>query len=187
LERAAILPAAGVLKPKAVESAEDTLSVLEEIPVAASEASTIQLERSKSESSKTDQQTKMISSLVVQGLTRITTASVATLRKGRRMAIVLDTVLRPSKIGTPAPIKMSKAQAKELEEAIDVSTAPNCTKARHSEIRPIEQVSESLPEKISVPIPEAASTGDLEFIIRHASGKQLTRGKLPRLNITLGI
>jgi hypothetical protein len=35
--------------------------------------------------------------------------------------------------------------------------------------------SKSLPEKISVTIPEAASTRYLEFIIHHASRKQLTQ------------
>jgi hypothetical protein len=39
-------------------------------------------------------------------------------------------------------------------------------------------VSESLLEKISSPIPEAISPGDLEFIIRHASGKQLTKKQI---------
>jgi hypothetical protein len=51
-------------------------------------------------------------------------------------------------------------------------------KAGPSEIRPIEQVNESLSEKISLPIPEAVSAVDLEFIIRHASGKQLTQKQI---------
>jgi hypothetical protein len=120
----------------------------------------------------------MQSSLVVQGLSRITTTSAVTPRKGRRMASVLDAVLRPSKVATPAPTKISKGKAGELEEAIDVSAAPDYTKARPSKIRPTEQVRESLPEKISVSIPEAASTGDLEFIIRHAPGKQLSQKQI---------
>jgi hypothetical protein len=115
---------------------------------------------------------------VEQGQSRITSASVATPKKGRRMASVLDTVLRPSKIATPAPTRISKDKVGELEIAIDVSAAPDCTKARPSEIRPTEQVNESLSEEISLPIPEAVSTEDLEFIICHASGKQLTQKQI---------
>jgi hypothetical protein len=77
-------------------------------------------------------------------------------------------------MATPAPTRVSKDKAGELEKAVDVSAAPDCTKAGPSGIRPTEQVNESLSEKVSLPIPEAVSTRDLEFIIRHASGKQLT-------------
>ena len=64
------------------------------------------------------------------GLSRITSASVATPKKGRRMANVLDDVLRPSKMATPAPTRISKVKAEELEKAIDLSIAPDCAKAR---------------------------------------------------------
>ena len=91
---------------------------------------------------------------------------------------MLDTVMRPSKVATPAPTKISKDKAEELEKAINESIAPDCAKAGPSECRPIEQVSESLPEKISLPIPEATSLGDLGYIVCHASGKQLTEEQI---------
>jgi hypothetical protein len=87
LERATILPAAGGLKIEIVESAEDILSTSEvilfsfflalnqrkfnlmlflkvfeqtiKIPTAAAEVSTIQLEKTTAESSKTEQQPKL--------------------------------------------------------------------------------------------------------------------------------
>jgi hypothetical protein len=62
-----------------------------------------------------------------------------------------------------------------LGEAAAASAALACAKVGPSETRPIEQVKESLPEKLTLPIPEAASTEDLDFIIRHASGKQLSQ------------
>jgi hypothetical protein len=105
-------------------------------------------------------------------------ASAATPRKGRRMASVLDAILRPSKMATPAPTRISKDKVEELEEVVAASAAPDCTKAGPLETRPIEQINESLPEKLSLPIPEAASTKDLDFIIRHASGKQLTQKQI---------
>jgi hypothetical protein len=40
------------------------------------------------------------------------------------MTNVLDVVLRPSKAATPAPTKISKDKAEELEKAIDKSIAP---------------------------------------------------------------
>jgi hypothetical protein len=98
----------------------------------------------------------------VLGLSRITSASVATPKKGRRMANVLDVVLRPSKMATPT--KISKDKGGELEKVIDVSAAPDCTKVEPSKVRPTEQVNESLLEKISLRIPKAVSTRDLEFI-----------------------
>jgi hypothetical protein len=94
------------------------------------------------------------------------------------MASVLDTILRSSKMATPAPTRISKDKARELEKTIDVSAASDCSKARPSEIRPTEQVNESLSEKVSLPIPKVVSTEDLEFIICHASGKQLTQKQI---------
>jgi hypothetical protein len=115
---------------------------------------------------------------MVQELSKIASALAVTPKKGRRMANMLDAVLRPSKVVMPAPTKISKDKAEELEKAINESIAPDCAKAGPSECRPIEQVSESLPEKISLPTLEAASHGDLGYIVRHASGKQLTEEQI---------
>jgi hypothetical protein len=108
---------------------------------------------------------------MVQELSRIACASVITPKKGRRMANILDAVLRPSKVATPAHTRISKDKVGELENAIYVSIAPDCAKARPSESRPTEQVNESLSEKVSLSIPEVVSPRDLEFIICHTSGK----------------
>jgi hypothetical protein len=61
----------------------------------------------------------------VQGLSRITPALVATPKRGRMMANVLDAVLRPLKMATPAHTRISIDKAGELEKAIDVSAAPD--------------------------------------------------------------
>jgi hypothetical protein len=114
----------------------------------------------------------------MSGLTRTITVPAATPSKGRRMANVLDTVLRPSKMATPTPTKASEDKVKELEEVVAASAAPDCTKAGPSETRPTEQIIESLPEKLSLTIPEAASAEDLDFIICHALGKQLTQRQI---------
>ena len=87
------------------------------------------------------------------------------------MASVLDAVLNPSKVATPAPTRVSKDKVEELGEVVAASTSPACVKAKPSKTRPIEQVKESTLEKLMLPTPEAMSTKDLDFIIRHASGK----------------
>ena len=46
------------------------------------------------------------------GLSMVVTASAATLSKGRRMASVLDTVLKPLKVSPPASSKVSKDKLK---------------------------------------------------------------------------
>jgi hypothetical protein len=52
-------------------------------------------------------------------------------------------------MATPAPTRVSKDKVGESEEAVDVSTAPDCTKTGPSETRPTEQVSASARENIS--------------------------------------
>jgi hypothetical protein len=111
-------------------------------------------------------------------LSKIAFILAVTPKKGRRMANILDAILRPSKMVMPAPTKVSKGKVDELKKAIDETAAPDFAKARPSESRPIEQACESLLEKIALPILEAAYLGDLGYIVHHASGKQLTKEQI---------
>jgi hypothetical protein len=52
--------------------------------------------------------------------------------------------------------------------------------ARPSKFKPAEQEKEDLPEKLTSPMPEASSRGSLEYIICHASGKQLSEGQIAK-------
>ena len=90
------------------------------------------------------------------------------------MASVLDAVLKSSKVAAPAPTRFPEDKIEELGEAIAASASPACAEVGPSKTRPIEQVKESLSEKLTLPIPETTSTKDLDFITYHASGKQLT-------------
>jgi hypothetical protein len=94
------------------------------------------------------------------------------------MANMLDTVLRPSKIATPAPIKIFKDKVEELKMTAEEATSPELGKARPSKSNPSKQKVESLPERVALLIPEATPLGDLEYIVRHASGKQLTEQQI---------
>jgi hypothetical protein len=70
-----------------------------------------------------------------------------------------------------------------LKKAIHEIVAPDFAKAGPSESRPIKQECESLPEKIALPIPEAASLGDLGYIVLHVQGNNCQKNKFPKCNI----
>jgi hypothetical protein len=116
---------------------------------------------------------------MVQELSKLVFAPAATSKRGRRMANVLDTVLRPSKVVIPSATKISKGKPEELKKASESAT-PDYAKARPSENRSTEQVSGSLSKKLSLPTPAVASPGDLEFIIRHASEKQMMKKQIAK-------
>jgi hypothetical protein len=111
------------------------------------------------------------------GLSKLAAAPAATLKKWRRMANVLDAVLKSSKLPIPASTKASENKIEELREAA-ASASPTCAEAGPLGINPAEQVKEGLPEKLTMLIPEASSCDNFGFIVRHASGKQLSKEKI---------
>jgi hypothetical protein len=94
------------------------------------------------------------------------------------MDSVLDAVIESRKVQTPAS-KLDKEGdiTKKYDEARispDIAEAgpPTCTEAKPSGATLILE-KESAPKKIKSPTPEAP-TEELDFIIRHASGKHLS-------------
>ena len=87
---------------------------------------------------------------------------------------VLDAILKPLKVSTPASTKVSEDKIEELGEATAASASPTCAEAGPSNTRPMEQIKESLPEKLTLLIPKAASRGNFGYIVLHSSGKQLS-------------
>jgi hypothetical protein len=100
--------------------------------------------------------------------------------KRRRMASVLDAVLESTRASTPAPTK-------ETAEAATTRAEPEAGPSVPIEIEPvgtrqsIEQGPsdvglvleiEDAPKKVESPTPKASSE-ELDFIIRHASGKKI--------------
>jgi hypothetical protein len=177
-----------------VESAEATLSTLEIIPVAVVETTNVQLEISELGSSRTEQQPKLQSPSAMVGLSKTTTATAATPRKGRRMTSVLDAVFKTLKTATPAPTRVSEDKIEELKTPAptkiyegkvdelkmtsDKATLLDSAKVGPTETRPLEQECKSLPEKITLPIPKETSHGDFGYIVRHALGKQLSEQQI---------
>ena len=89
------------------------------------------------------------------------------------MASVLEVVLESVKMPPPSIAEASRSKGEDVIEMITASTFA------HAEAGPSETALEnlakkSLLEKPSAPVPEVPSKNDLNFIVRHASGKQLS-------------
>jgi hypothetical protein len=176
LEKTPVVPA--TKKMVIVECAESTLLASEIIPFVTVEATVAPVEETDGKSSKTEEHPKLQSPPTTTGLPKLATAATITPRKGRRMASVLDVVLKSSKVPTPASTKTSENKIEELGGAIAESASPACAEAGPSRIKPAEQAEEDLLEKLTSPIPEAFSQDDLGYIVRHASGKRLSEDQI---------
>jgi hypothetical protein len=124
---------------------------------------------------------KVQEQMEVQEQPKATSAPAGTPKKGKRMANVLEAVLRPMKIASPAPPRVSRDIVDEPKMTISVDITSNLGETGPSGSISPGQKSDSLPEKVVLPTPEAASFEDLEYIIRHASGKQLTKEQITKV------
>jgi hypothetical protein len=93
------------------------------------------------------------------------------------MANVLESILRPSKMATPALPKVSEDKADEPMVGIADSSS-DLGKAGPLEPTQSKEKSKSLPEKVTTPLLKTTPHENLDFIIRHASGKQLTKEQI---------
>jgi hypothetical protein len=66
-----------------------------------------EIEKSFAETSKADMEPKMLELPKVQEESKVTYALAGTAKKGKRMANVLEDVLRPLKVASPAPSKVA--------------------------------------------------------------------------------
>jgi hypothetical protein len=121
---------------------------------------------------------KMPELLKVQEEPKTTYVSAGTPKKGKRMANVLEVVLRPSKVAMPAPPKVSKDKADEPKVTSIVDISSNLDKVGPLEPIPSKKKSGSLLEKMAMPTPETTPLENLEYIIHHALGKQLTKEQI---------
>jgi chemotaxis protein histidine kinase CheA len=104
----------------------------------------------------------------------------ATTPKRRRMASVLDTVMETTKALTHAPAKkvaeavISHTET-EARPLVPTETKPTATEDKAEQESPNVgmAVEQDVTEKAKSPVPEAPSE-DIDFIIRHASGKRLS-------------
>jgi hypothetical protein len=120
--------------------------------------------------------------------------------KRRRMASVLDDVMESTRVPTPTSTEvpnMSEKNIKETAEAVTTCVEAELGPLIPAETERVETVGkdtkqgpsnaalilekEGAPNKVKSPTPEAP-TEELDFIIRHALGKQLSKSGLPKLN-----
>jgi hypothetical protein len=156
--------------PKLIERVETTPLATKTAPVMPIEAiaDPVREPESKKVAEKVPEQPKMM----VTALPKLSVTTTGTPRK-RRMASVLDTVLESVKTSPPTSVEASGGKIEDAREVVTTSTSYAHAEARPSETMPENLVKESLPEKPSAPAPKAPSNSDLNFIVRHASGKQL--------------
>jgi hypothetical protein len=95
----------------------------------------------------------------------------------RRMASILEAVLESVNTPPSSSAKASRSKTEEVPKIITASTSAHA-EASPLEVVPENLVEESLLEKPLAPAPEAPSQGDLDYIVRHASGKQVTKEQI---------
>jgi hypothetical protein len=132
---------------------------------------------------------KILSPLTEAKLPKVQKASAAT-PKRRRMANVLDAVLETTKALSPAPTKkiveaakmqaeaetgQAEAEATQAQAEVEAEpSVPTETESTAPEEKTTEQI---VPENIEAPAPEA-SNKNVDYIIRHASGKKLSQEEI---------
>jgi hypothetical protein len=95
----------------------------------------------------------------------------------RRMASVFEAVLEYVNAPPSSSTEASGSKTKEVPKMITASTSAHA-EAGPSEVVPENHTEENLLEKPSAPAPEAPSQDDLDYIVRHALGKQLTEEQI---------
>ena len=130
---------------------------------------------------KTAEQLKALSPPYATELPKPSNIPAATPRK-RRMASVLDVLMEYVKTSTPSSTEAPRMEAKVSMKSDEAGMAQTISEARPSEVPaearslksvPIILEKEGASEKSKSPAPKAP-VKELEFIVRHASGKQLS-------------
>jgi hypothetical protein len=155
---------------KLIEHVEVVPSAPESSPAMPIEASADLAEEVKLE--KVADQFKVLIPPAAIGLPKPSSFSALPPRK-RRMASMLDIVLESVKTSAPSSAEAPSEQIKDAREAAAASAVNAPAEAGSLETAPIALVEESAPEKSRSRAPEVPHK-ELDFIIRHASGKQLS-------------
>jgi hypothetical protein len=113
----------------------------------------------------------------VTELPKLSATATTTPRK-RRMDSVLDVVLESMKTQTPVSAETLGGKIEDAREVVTTSASSAHAEAGTLEAALVKLVGESLPGKPTTYAPEAPPQGDLNFIVRHASGKQLSAEQL---------
>jgi hypothetical protein len=116
---------------------------------------------------------EILSPLAEASLPKVQKAPAAT-PKRRRMANVLDAVLETTKALSPGATKKD-AEATKVQDVAEARPSASIeTKAVAPEDKTTGQI---VPKKTEAPTPEAPNE-DVDYIIRHASGKKLSKEEI---------
>jgi hypothetical protein len=161
----------------ATRSAEGSTVVLKVTTARPTEAKDDSAEEPQVE--KTVKMPEILSPPAEAELSKVQKAPAAT-PKRRRMASMLDAVMEATKALTPAPIKKIAEAVKVQAEAEVGPSVPIETKPAAPEDKAEQQTPDTgkaagqiVTDKAEAPAPEAPSK-DINYIIRHASGKKLS-------------
>jgi hypothetical protein len=164
-----------------VQSAEESIVVLKVPTVEPAEAKDDAAEEPKFE--KTVIMPEILSPPAEAELPKVQKALAVT-PKRRRMSSVLNAVMETTKALSPAPIKKIAEAVKVQAEAEAGPSVPIETKAATPEDKAEQQTSDTgmaawqdIIEKAKSPAPEAPAE-DVDYIIRHASGKKLSKEEI---------
>jgi hypothetical protein len=150
---------------KLIERAETAPLATETVHVMLIEASADPVKEPEPE--KATEQPKVL----VTALPKLSATATTTPRK-RRMASVLESVK------TPISTEASGRKIEDARKVVTGSASSAHTEVEPSETTPVKLMEESTLEKPTTPTPEAPSLGDLNYIVRDASGKQLSAEQL---------
>jgi hypothetical protein len=132
---------------------------------------------------KTVKMPEILSPLAKAELPKVQKAPAAT-PKRRRMASVLDAVMETTKALSPAPTKKAveaiKVQARAKARSslpIEMKAAVPKDKTKQQTLDTGMMAGRSIIEEAKSPAPEASSK-DVDYIIRHASGKKLSKEEI---------
>jgi hypothetical protein len=140
-----------------VEHAKAIPLALETIPVVTVEASIGLVE----------EYPKLLNPPTVTELLKLTSSATTIITpKKRRMTRILDAILKST-----AYAEASDEKIEDVREVVAASASSIHVEAGPSGAALVELVKESLPKKPTSPAPEAPHQGDLDYIVRHASGK----------------
>jgi hypothetical protein len=136
---------------------------------------------------KTAEQLKAPSPPYATKLPKPSNIPAATPRK-RRMASVLDAVMESVKTSTPASTEAPRTEAKVSKKSDKAGMAQTISEAGPSEVSAEARPSESVPiilekegaSEKSKSLAPGAPAKELKFIVRHASGKQLSEEQVAK-------
>jgi hypothetical protein len=141
-------------KVEFIESAEVVPLATETAPAMPDEASVDPVEEPGTKKTA-EEQPKLLSPPTMIGLPKLSTTATTTPRK-RRMASVLDVVLESMKTPTSASVKALDEKIEDAKEVVTASAPSIHVEAGPSGAALIKLVGESLPEKTTSHVPEAA-------------------------------